>query len=77
MTRTHSYCGMRGHAPFAKCPMFIQCFETNNNMNDWETCMENEVRRRVLFVTSIPSPPSVRFLRMLHHRDFYGTLAHR
>lgn len=44
VTRTHSYCGMKGEAQFAKCDLFIKCFEETESIGDWAVCMETKVR---------------------------------
>lgn len=43
MTRTHSYCGMKGEAWFAKCDTFVGCFDDYDTLYDWATCMEKKV----------------------------------
>eukprot|EP00903_Cladosiphon_okamuranus_P010577 g10002.t1 len=43
VTRTASYCGMESELEFSTCNVVKSCFEDNNNVNAWSTCMENGV----------------------------------
>eukprot|EP00752_Nemacystus_decipiens_P002672 g2500.t1 len=43
VTRTNSYCGLKGELEFATCNVIIGCFEDNDNINDWNVCMEDQV----------------------------------
>lgn len=43
LTRTSSYCGLTSHATFATVETFVGCFDDEDNLYDWETCMETKV----------------------------------
>ena len=43
IARTASYCGLRGQIEFATCNIIIDCFENNDNIYDWNVCMEDQV----------------------------------
>ncbi|CAM9793594.1 unnamed protein product [Ectocarpus sp. 12 AP-2014] len=43
VSRTASYCGVRGEMEFATCNVVINCFEHNDNISDWNECMEDQV----------------------------------
>ncbi|CAB1103907.1 TYR [Ectocarpus sp. CCAP 1310/34] len=43
VARTASYCGVRGELEFATCNVLINCFEQNDNISEWNECMENQV----------------------------------
>eukprot|EP00752_Nemacystus_decipiens_P002661 g2489.t1 len=43
VTRTNSYCGLEGQIEFATCNVVIGCFEDNDNIYDWNVCMEDQV----------------------------------
>lgn len=58
LSRTSSYCGLTSHALLATAETFIDCFEEQRTLADWETCMEikvsaERVPRRILFVPGI------------------------
>ena len=44
MARTASYCGLESETEMSTCDVLIGCFEDNETIFDWTTCMENEVR---------------------------------
>lgn len=44
VTRTHSFCGMRGEVVFTQCGELISCFEDSENLYEWTYCMESQVR---------------------------------
>lgn len=52
ISRTHSYCGMRGEAEFAKCDVLVSCFNDNDNLYDWAVCLETQVRFRLHYCLS-------------------------
>ncbi|CAM9366596.1 unnamed protein product, partial [Hapterophycus canaliculatus] len=41
--RTHTYCGLEGVSEFTKCEVFVGCFEDNDSLFDWASCMEHKV----------------------------------
>ncbi|CAM9741762.1 unnamed protein product [Ectocarpus fasciculatus] len=43
VSRTASYCGVRGEIEFATCNIVINCFDDNDSISDWNECMENQV----------------------------------
>eukprot|EP00752_Nemacystus_decipiens_P002673 g2501.t1 len=43
VTRTNSYCGLKSELEFATCNVVIDCFDDNDNIHDWNVCMENQV----------------------------------
>eukprot|EP00903_Cladosiphon_okamuranus_P010576 g10001.t1 len=43
VARTASYCGLLSETEMTSCDVLIGCFEDNDNIYDWTTCMENEV----------------------------------
>ncbi|CAN0179965.1 unnamed protein product [Ectocarpus fasciculatus] len=45
--RTSSYCGLQGVSEFTKCEVFVDCFEDNNSLYDWATCMEHSVHASI------------------------------
>lgn len=43
VSRTASYCGLKGEIEFATCNVVINCFDGNDNISDWNSCMEDQV----------------------------------
>eukprot|EP00752_Nemacystus_decipiens_P007679 g6864.t2 len=43
VARTASYCGLKGQIEFATCNVIINCFDDNDNISDWNECMEDQV----------------------------------
>ena len=43
VARTASYCELRGEIEFATCNVVINCFDDNDNISDWNSCMEDQV----------------------------------
>ena len=48
VTRTASYCGMESELELSTCNVVKHCFEDNDNVNAWSTCMENGVSALLL-----------------------------
>lgn len=44
VTRTHSFCGMKGEVVFTECGDLIGCFENSDSLYEWTYCMESQVR---------------------------------
>lgn len=75
--RTNSYCGLESASEFAKCEVFVGCFEYSTSFYDWANCMEHSVREHgslllheFWWVVTTPS-----FCLHLGWRTFASTLA--
>ncbi|CAM9946639.1 unnamed protein product, partial [Ectocarpus fasciculatus] len=44
---TASFCEMESEMELSGCDILVDCFDSNDNVHDWSTCMENEVHAAI------------------------------